>query len=350
MNTSMKIALGMTVLAVLWMVSGVFTPKDKEVEHTVKKAESGVSALVSVKTEDLRAQAYIPSVTVNGRTEASKSVTVRAEIDGRVLELLVDRGSIVKKGQVLARIDLRDRRERVTETEQKLKQAEVEYEAASVLQSEGFNSKIRLAQKKAELETARAQLKLARTDLANTEVKAPFDGIVSDRAIEAGDYVKGGDALATVVTLNPLKIRGYMSETDIIHAKVGAVASVTLPDNKTLEGIITFVAPVAEERSRTFPVELEAANEAGVIAGLTASISIPLEAMPAYQIKSSSLALDDKGRVGIKAVGTDNVVQFFPVRVLSDAGSTIWIGGSLPETMRLITVGQAFVAAGQSIQ
>lgn len=348
MNTSMKIGLGMTLLALLWMASGLLNPAKEGAEHVINKAENAAPAQISVKTEDLKAQTYTPEVSVNGRTEASKSVTVRAEVDGRVTELLVDRGSVVKKDQLLARIDVRDRRERVSEAEQKLKQAEVEYEAASVLQSEGFNSKIRLAQKKAELETARAQLKSVRTDLANTAVKAPFDGVVSDRAVEAGDYVKGGDALASVVTLSPLKIRGAMSETDVVHAKVGTVATVILPDNQKLEAKITFVAPVADERSRTFPVELEAVNDTGVIAGLTASISIPLEAVMAYQIKSSSLALDDNGRVGIKALDDQRTVRFYPVRVLSDAGSVIWVGG-LPESIRLITAGQAFVAAGQTI-
>lgn len=350
MKQSNKIALAMTVLAVLWMASGVLTPEKETVEHTVAQEKTETPTKIQVKIEDMEAQYYVPSVTVNGRTEASKTVTVRAETEGRVTGLAIEKGAQVKRGQVLARIDLRDRRERVTEAQERLKQAQVEHEAASVLQSEGFNSKIRVAQKRAELESARAALKEAQTELTNTTITAPLDGIVADKTVETGDYVRGGDALAMVVSLNPIKIAGSISETDVVHARVGAPATATLPDGKTLAGKITFVSPVAEERTRTFPVEIEAANaDSSIIAGLTASVLLPLDKVQAYRISSSSLALDDAGRVGVKVVDEQNLVHFLPVRLLSDKGDAVWVGG-LPARIRLITSGQAFVTEGQSVQ
>jgi multidrug efflux system membrane fusion protein len=113
---------------------------------------------------------------------------------------------------------------------------------------------------------------------------------------------------------------------------------------------VSFVAPAADEETRTFRVEIAVENEENILpAGLTTQVDIEVRSKQAYKIKPSNLTLNDAGAVGVKTVGSDNRVQFTPVTIVEDAPEFLWVTG-LNEGDKVVTVGQDFIVPGQEVE
>lgn len=313
--------------------------------------DSAASAeLPSVRVRDLTAELMNDIVEVTGRTQASRQVNISSETEGQIASILIEKGDMVRAGQVLAKLEIRDRAARVSEAEQLLNQRQIQYNASKELAEKGFNSRVRLAEARAQLETARSLLKQARVELANVNIKAPFDGVINDQIVEIGDYVSKGQTLFNIVDLNPVEIVGFLTEKQMEHVTVGTQANAKLLQNQMVSGDITFIASAADMQTRTFKIEMTLPNSDHIIKeGMTAKIQIPVKEASAYKISPSILSLADDGTVGIKIVNAQDTVEFMPITLLKDTPEYLWVGG-LPDKIRVITVGQEFVINGQKVK
>ncbi len=235
------------------------------------------------------------------------------------------------------------------EAKQRVAQRNIEYNAAKKLEDKGFNSKVRLAQALADLESSKAALKEAEVLLSKTRILAPFDGVVYKQMVEEGDYLSDGNTLFTLVDLDPIEFVGFVSERRIQEVSAGKEAQAELLDGTILKGTVTYIAPVADPETRTFRIVVSVPNEdAHYKEGMTAKIKVPVTSRKAHKISPSILSLNDAGQIGIKIVNAQNRVEFIPVTILSDESKAMWIYGA-PETARVITVGQDFVVEGQEV-
>lgn len=353
MSKPVLISLIITVLAVLWVMSGMVfpsAPKGEQVPAQRDNAqETAVKPAFKVRTAESVAVPVTDFATVTGRSEAFRTVELASEIEAKVEEILVQEGAKVTKGQVLAKLEVSDRAARVEEMRQSLNQRQIEYNAAKSLKLKGFSSDIRLAETRAALEAAQAALTAAQKTLADTQIIAPFDGMINDQLVETGDYVSRGDPLLVLVQLDPIEINGFVSERNILNIKEGSIAKATFLDGKTVEGPVTFIAPAANPDTRTFRVKVEAPNaDLSIRGGLTAELKIPLSNRMAHKIAASMLSLNDAGVLGVKYLDDQNIVRFQEVEMISSGQDGVMVGG-LPERMRLITVGGEFIANGQPV-
>ncbi len=199
-------------------------------------------------------------------------------------------------------------------------------------------------------ENVQSKIKNIEIDIDNTIIKAPFNGIVQSSYIEQGDYIIPGDIIANIVDLNPIKIQGYLSESDINKVQLGTTANVMISNNLKKNGRITFISPVAEKNTRTFEFIIEADNNDLLFkSGLTATITIGVDSVKAHKISPSILTLKDDGTVGIKTVNNENKVIFYPTEKIKDTIDGMWVKG-LPDEVRIITSGQEYVNEGQFIE
>lgn len=349
MNRSVWLSLGILILALLWVASG-YIPQSGDGEDVSETAvETNDDGLPRVTVEQRAAQDYTRSVSLNGVSQASRSVMIRAEVEGMIEAIAQEKGAIVQAGQGLARIEIRDRDERLGEAESQLKQKEIQFKAAQSLNKRGFNSQVRLAEAEAELETAKANLASAKTALEKLLLIAHFDGVLSEQFIEIGDYVNVGDPVYTLLDMNPLQIQIFVNENDVLLLKKGGNAAIEFLNGRRVMGVVSYISPQADPQTRTFMVEVDVQNDqADLFDGLTAKVTIPMDRLQAYQMPSSLLILADDGRVGVRVVDAENKVQFYPVNVLADGPDGVWVSG-LPEAIRLITIGQQFVKDGQEV-
>jgi multidrug efflux system membrane fusion protein len=309
--------------------------------------------LPEVAVVDLDPESMTAELVLSGHTKAARTVTLRAETAGKVAEITIPYGQKVEGDQPLVLLEKGDRPARLEEAKARLRQREVEYGASGKLAAKSFKSENALAAAKTEFEIAKAQLAKIEEEVNNLVFKAPFTGIFEQRFVEVGDFVNVGDKVATVVELDPIHVVCYVAEKDISVIKIGAEAKVFLPSFPANLSPITAkvfsVASVADPKTRTYKVELQATNpDLKILDGLTAQIKIDKGKVMAYQSSPAVLSLNDKGIIGIKIVKEGQVI-FKPVTIIESNPQMFWFTG-VEGKITLITVGGAFVKDGQKVK
>lgn len=336
---------GLIVLAVtIWMLTTTDEPPAPQAQ-----SEQDGKKMPDVQVERQQAETVERYINVYGRSEPARTVTLKAETSGSIVEITADRGAYLESGADLLRIDVRDRREQLNRAKAEVERARIQYEAEQKLKGESFASEVRLAEAAAALEAAKAEQRRAELDLTRTRIIAPFDGSLQDRYVEEGDYVAAGDPIASFVDIDTLIITGSVSETERNNLIPGSLATAQLITGQQATGKLRYIAPVADEATRTFQIELEVANpDHALPAGVTAEIKLPVGETTAHRISPAILTLDSNGEIGIKTVGKGNKVEFTKVDIIKSTGEGVWITG-LPEIANIITVGQGFVKPGEIV-
>jgi len=341
---------GIATLVTLWLLSGQVGSETEDADNSGDQLATSTEApqsKVRVRTQD--AEEIVRTISVNGKTAPARIVELSAETDGRVVRIGAERGANVNRGNVIVQLDERDRRARLAQAEATVKQREVEYEGRVKLKTESYVSEAQLQEAVAQLEGARTELTRAQLDLEYMTVRAPFDGALQARMVEIGDFVKLGDPIASFVDNRTIVVSANLSEYDARYVDVGKLAEARLATGERVRGNIRYVAPVADEATRTFTVELEVDNSDGLLrAGGTAELFVPAESVFAHRVSPSLLTLDDAGNVGVKIINSDGKVEFVVADIALSSSDGVWLAG-LPETATIITVGQGFVNSGSTV-
>ena len=351
--TSITTALVIAALTVLWLASGLLTGDERVADHpplSAAKTSAGANAApTAVRARVVHAVPLPERVQVRGRTENKRTVDVRAETTGRVVQRPIERGHRVKEGDLLCRLALEDRPARRAEADAAVDRARLEYQGSLRLQDQGLQSETAIAQAKARLAAAEAMLAGAVLDVERTRVLAPFDGVVEDVNLNVGDYAQPGAPCARIVDLHPMLLVGRVSETEAHRFDVGAAASGRLATGEQVSGAVSFVGRQADPDTRTYRVEVTLPNpDYALRSGLTAEFAVRFGETMAQRISPALLALDDEGRLGVRIVQGGDRVAFAHVNILADEEDGLWVTG-LPTRTTLITVGHQFVAAGDRV-
>jgi multidrug efflux system membrane fusion protein len=356
-TASILVAGGVTLAVAIWMLSGMLRGEnsaDPATRSTVRSDSTGASdnpeRRPRVLVQRSSARTVRREILVSARTEPNRQVELRAETDGAVIALGVERGAGVETGQRIVSLDMRDRAARLEEAEALIVQMQLQYEAAERLRGQQFVSEAQIAEAKARLVGAQAARQNILDDIDYTTIDAPFDAVLQDRSVEVGDYVQSGDAVAIVVDTDPMIVVGEVNEREVHSLAVGNPGAARLVDGTTVDGTIRYLAPVADENTRTFRVELAVPNPDGALrAGMTAELELSAEEITAHSLSASALALADDGTVGVKAVDTESRVRFHPVEIVGTSNEGISVTG-LPREIDIISLGQGFVVEGQLVE
>jgi len=365
------------------------TASKTQAEASEAPAETpGLIRVVAVKSE---ARTIDSAVVLRGETEADRQVEVRAETSGLVITEPLRRGTHVTAGQELCRLDvgtstavLAEAKARlleaqaripsaqasVAEAEARLEEAKINDNAARKLSEGGFASSTRVASTAASVRAAEAAIQSATSGLESTQagiesaealvaaaerevarltIVAPFDGLLESRTAELGSLMQPGSLCGTVLRLDPIRIVGFVPETDINRVNEGSLAGARLTTGQEVTGQVTFVSRSADPQTRTFRVEVTVPNaDLAIRDGQTAEIMISADGATAHFLPQSSLTLNDEGTLGVRIVEDGDVVAFKAVELLRDGIDGIWVGG-LPEQSSVIVVGQEFVVEGVTV-
>ena len=337
---------GIVVAVSLWLISGQLGEKSEAKSPIASAATDAATSKGAVRVRTQSAELVQRTITVNGKTAPARTVELSAETDGRIVSVDAARGASVNRGGIIVRLDERDRKARLAQAEATVKQREVEYEGRLKLKSKSYVSEAQLQEAVALLEAAKTELTRAQLDLDYMNIRAPFGGALQSRTVEVGDFVKRGDPVAIFVDNRTIIVSANLSEFDARYVNVGDTAEATLATGETVHGRIRYVAPVADEATRTFGVELEIDNSDGTLrVGGTAVLHIPAEEVLAHRVSPSLLTLDDAGNVGVKIINESGRVEFVAADIALSSNNGIWLAG-LPHDATIITVGQGYVTNG----
>jgi RND family efflux transporter MFP subunit len=236
-----------------------------------KAVQTTAERVINVQVQAVEKRSLKPFVETIGTLNPFDEVTVSAEVDGILKEVGVDEGTAVSKGSVLARIDDTDYGLEVKKAEAALKQADatlantkLEYQRKESLHKEELVTKqqfddvsTRLALAEAERERLKVALSLAKEKLKKTKVYSLLSGVVKAKKVSAGDYVKNGTNLFTIIQNNPIKLDFTVTEKDVGKLKKGqdVLLRVDAFPDKEFKGRVNIIYPSLEERTRTLQVE-----------------------------------------------------------------------------------------------
>ena len=344
MNSNVRVSLFIALAIGLWAISGLFAAP-----ATDTNSSNVESKLTNVQADWFDVQAYEPQLVLRGRTEANRSVDVKAQIAGRIVAVPAAEGALVEAGATLCEIDQEDRKLRLQHAKASLKQVTIEYKGAQKLKQGGYQSELAIAQAKTRLESARVAFERSTLDLNNLSIKAPFDGIVERRPVEVGDFVQPGQLCAQVVELNPLKVTAVITEQEIGKISLDRGAQFTLVNGDMLSGNISYLSRQANPVTRSYRVEATIANsQLRFLAGMSGSLRIAAEPMYAHLIPSSLVLLDDAGHLVVRAVSDQGIINTLSVANVGESRDGVWVTG-LPDRVALVTVGQNYVTEAEQV-
>lgn len=331
----------------LWMVFRLITGGGAEKAEAKAPAASPLPSIQAKLVPETQREV---EVTLRGRTEAARSVVVRAETAGIVAATPTAEGSAVRKGQVLCRLAVDARQASLDQAKAMLKSRQLQRQAAAQLAEKGYRSQTQVLEAQANLDAATAQVRAAEIALNQVNLTAPFAGVFDKRDAEIGTYLSPGQPCGTMIELNPLLVVGDMPETDAAKLRVGAPAVATLVSGQKLSGRVRYVAHDADPQTRTYHVEIATSNPSmAVRSGLSAELRVGAGIGSAHLVPVSALVLDSAGRQGVRYVLAGDRVAFAPVTILEESPDGVWVSG-LKGPVRLITVGQSYVADGQKVR
>ena len=352
MKASRVTAVGLVAAAGLWIASGHLLPHETaESRAAMRVGEEGAKQLFRVAVVGTAIVPHSRKLTISGRTEADKHVTITARTGGVLTELRVKRGTWVKKGEVIAVLSDEAREAQVAQAQAMVTQKRTELDAKRALILNGTLPRLQLVDLEAQLKGAEASLAAAEAERDRGMVRAPWSGVVHDVAVEVGQaaFSMAGREIATLVALDPMLAVVEVAERKLAGIKVGDTAEVRLVTGESASGKIRFVAKTASATTRTYRVEIELPNVDGKIPdGITAEVSLPLSPVPATRVPRSALTFSSGGTLGVRAVRADETVEFIPIAVVEDEQSFMWVTG-IAEGSRVIVQGQDFVREGQKI-
>ena len=412
MKRSIFIALFILVSVVGWIGSGQFSNNVVAQDENTKifpDTENSSSQnndnneseefIFSVETKIFNSSLIDQSIELQGQTIHNKKIDVKSETSGKIKSIKFARGNKVSSNSEMIKISLEDRSEKLLSAKKDLERLskelilneknrdnllrqnierielyDIEYASAKQLIDKGLSSKSKLslasfnlanakadredikikfestlANLEAQISNVKSVLKNIKLDIEKTIIKAPFDGIVSEKMVEETEFISIGTPLFTIIDLDPIKIEGYLSEFDVNKVSVGTKALIEDSNGIKKNGIISFISPSAEISTRTFEITIEADNkDLSYKSGITTKIIIKGSELRAHKIPPSILTLLDDGTVGVKAVNNENIVIFYPTKTIKDTIDGMWVSG-LPEKVKLIVSGQEYISIGDTI-
>ncbi|MDB5449153.1 MAG: efflux system protein [Phenylobacterium sp.] len=334
------------VVALYFILRGLFGGGHTDANAKPIAPSGPPSVQVQLTPETIREY----EVVLRGRTQSTRTVVVRSETAGVVAAAPVLQGTAVAKGAVLCRLAVDARQATLDQAKATLSSRQLQQQAMVELTRKGFRSQTQLLEGQAGLDVARAAVRQAEIALNQVNIRAPFTGVFDHREAEIGTYLSPGQPCGTMIELNPLLVVGDVPETEAARLHVGAQATARLVSGQTISGRIRYVARDADPQTRTYHLEITAANpRMDVRSGLSADIRVVAGAGPAHLVPVSALVLDAAGRQGVRYVQADNRVAFAPVAVMEETPQGAWVTG-LRGAVRIITVGQSYVAEGQKVR
>ncbi|MGB9695951.1 MAG: efflux RND transporter periplasmic adaptor subunit [Ignavibacteria bacterium] len=239
--------------------------KAKEEKLTRKDILSAIPVTVAeVKMEKLS----IP-MTYLGTTYPYNEVNIASEVTGKVVGVYFNIGDKVSKGKTLVRLDAETKTATLMTAEINFEKAEKDLERYEELYKQNSITEVQLETARQLYKQAESQLIIARKQVADTRIIAPFAGIITNKSVELGAVVSPGISLGTLINISSLKVRINVPENEVFRLRVGlpaTVASEVYP-NKQFEAKIININSKGDD-AHTFQVELLMKN----------SVSFPLKA------------------------------------------------------------------------
>ncbi len=310
--------------------------------------------LRSVRVMQIDAAAVSASLTFPGDVRARHESRLGFRIGGKIVERRVDVGAMVKRGQVLARLDAQDVALQAAQAEANRALAEAEAKRYRELRAKNFVSQAVLDARETALQTATAQAGVARNQAAYATLLADRDGVVTAIEAEAGQVVSAGQTVVRVAGDSEKEIVIAVPESEVEQVRNADGFNVTLNSlpGRSWQGKLRELSPGADAATRTFTARIavagdDAAMRLGMSAGVQAKVS---RGDTAFHLPLSAFfTRDDQPHVWVLDPATQTV-RMIKVETDGVVGNDMRVKGGLQPGMWVVTAGANLLEPGQKVR
>lgn len=323
-----------------------------------------VQPSLSVVVTTLEPQALQTTIAANGDISAWQEISIGTEIsDLRLVDVHVDVGDSVKKGQVLARyasdtvqVDLDRSTAAVAEAEATLAEAAANARRARSLKETGSLSDQQIQQyetaestARARLRSAQAQVRAQRLRLDQTRILAPDEGSITSRTATVGAVTGSGQELFRLLRRGRLEWRAEVAAFELEKLRPGQIAKVVLSGGHELEGRVRMIAPLVDPATRNGLVYVDLPASDVARAGMFARGDFELGSRQALTLPRSAVQIRD-GFGYVHRVGDDGRITELKVALGQHTGDRIEILSGLDPAARVVASGGTFLGNGDHVQ
>lgn len=291
-------------------------------------------------------------ITLPGLLTANMDITLAAEQAGRIVDLSVDRGDQVTKGQLLLQLD-----DRIWKAERRqvaiiLRDATNHLARLNSLKKTGAVAPSDLERAEAEAVSAQSNLERVQVQLDQCQVRAPVDGVINERWAEKGEYAQPGAPALQLVDLSCLKLRFQVPERDVTALQLGdnIPFHVTPIKGKTFTGTVSFIAVQASAENNAFPVELTVTDTAHQLRpGMIAEIQFERGQFEQVVSLPMSVVLPSKGDHVVYLAREGRAVRR-KIQLEEITGDQALISDGLQDGDQIIVAGHRTLNDGQRIE
>lgn len=359
MNTSLRwltlaLASALTVAA-----AGALVPR-AEAQDAEPAPQGPPPAPVSIASAT--SAQFAPLLWAPGSVVSREDARVASEQDGRVTQV-AEVGTTVRKGDALAHLDEAMLRLQAQQNESDIAriQAQLDYarqqearlsalvKKASIAGSQHDEAQSQRRVLEQELQRARVALETTRHRLRNSTVRAPFDGTVAERFIQAGEYLGTGAAVVRLVNTGDLEVRAQAPVSLASRLKPGMHVALREGEGSEVSQVVRAVVPVGDESSRQFELRI-ALDDTRWAIGSALQVGLPsAEPREVVAVPRDALLLRAAETFVVK-VATDDTAQRVPVKTGGAQGSLVEVIGDVHAGDRLVVRGGERLMPGQKVK
>lgn len=255
-------------------------------------------------------------VEVTGQVATVYQATLSSRIQGTIERVLVREGTEVKKGQTLLELDKRDLEADLARAVAEVENAEAHLSRMKTLYAEQAVSKQEMENATRTFKVSEANRKAVLAQLSYTVVKAPFDGVITEKKVEAGELASPGQTLLKMEDPNRLRLEATVAESDLKAVSPGNRITVMIDalPGQSLTGTVSQILPAGDPQTHTFTVKVDLPPTHGLRTGMFGRLQLDKGITRTIMLPSSAVV--ERGELtSVFVVGQDRVARLRWVRV-----------------------------------
>ena len=314
-----RILFAVVLLVVIF--GGVFGYRvfvDSKIQEAMSQREPPPTAVAAMEA---RLETWQPCLEAVGSLEAVQGVDVTGELPGLITEITFSSGEMVKKGQLLVKLDTSADRAQLRSLEAARELAEIQYKRMQNLVKREMSPQSDLDIDEAKFKQADAEVDRQRVHIAKKQIKAPFSGQLGIRRVNQGQYLEPGTPIVSLQALDPIYLNFSLPQQHFQKVSVGHSVTFevnTWPD-RTFTGTITAIPPQVSQASRNFEIQATLDNgDKSLKPGMYGSVCLDLpETKEQVTLPQTAISFNPYGDVVFVLEDTGEAVEGQPVYLAS---------------------------------
>ena len=269
------------------------------------------AAVVEIKTVQVPIR-----VEVTGQVRPIFQATLSSRIQGTIDQLLVREGTQVVKGQTLIQLDRRDVQGDLARASAEVENTKAQFNRMKLLYGQEAVSKQEVENATRAFKVAEANRKTALTQLSYTVVKAPFDGVITEKKVEVGEMASPGQPLLKMEDPLQLRLEATVAEGDLKSVSGGDTIPVVIDalGGQALTGVVSQILPAGDPQTHTFMVKVDLPQTSGLKTGMFGRFQLDKGTHQTILVPDSAIV--ERGELtSVFVVGSDQISRLRWIKV-----------------------------------